>query len=305
MRLKNDSMIRIHLIDGTYELFRAFYGAPSSVTGGGDEVGATIAFVRSLLGLLQGSEVTHVSCAFDHVIESFRNDLFDGYKTGEGIDPLILAQFELVEQAAQAIGVSYWPMIEFEADDALASAAARWSVDSEVSQLLICTPDKDLAQCVTGQRVVCFDRRNRVMLDEDGVRSKYGVDPESIPDWLALVGDRTDGIPGIPGWGKKSAATILQHYKHLEHIPRRADELVIQVRGARRLIHNLDKGWEAVQLYRRLATLRTDVELGLTIDEIKWKGVPRPAFEQLCHRLERPDLLEMVTRWARQEGNQR
>ncbi len=298
-------MIRIHLIDGTYELFRAFYGAPSSVTSSGDEVGATIAFVRSLLGLLQGGDVTHIACAFDHVIESFRNDLFDGYKTGEGVDPLILAQFGLVERASAAIGVVFWPMIEFEADDALASAAARWCGDPEVSQVLICTPDKDLAQCVLGQKVVCFDRRNRVMIDEAGVRTKYGVDPESIPDWLALVGDSADGIPGVPGWGKKSAATVLQHYRHLERIPRRADELVVQLRGARRLVHNLDESWEAVKLYRRLATLRTDVELGSNIDEIKWRGVPGPAFEKLCNQLERPDLFETVTHWAGQEVSQK
>ena len=291
-------MFRIHLLDGTYELFRAFYGAPSQQNSSGEEVGATIGFVRSVLGLLQGGEVTHIACAFDHVIESFRNDLFEGYKTGAGVDPLILSQFSLVEDAARAMGMASWPMIEFEADDALASAAARWSRDPRVSQILICTPDKDLAQCVSDQRVVCFDRRNRVMIDEQGVRDKYGVDPSSIPDWLALVGDSADGIPGIRGWGKKSAATVLEHYKHLEGIPRRADEWVIQVRGARRLAHNLAEAWAEVQLYRRLATLRSDVELGFTVDDVKWAGVPRPLFEALCDQLEGRDLLERVPRWA-------
>ena len=294
-------MFRIHLIDGTYELFRAFYGAPARLTSSGEEVGATIGFVRSVLGLLQGGEVTHIACAFDHVIESFRNDLFEGYKTGEGVDPLIISQFSLVEDAARAMGVAYWPMIEFEADDALASAAAQWSSNPRVSQILICTPDKDLAQCVSDQRVVCFDRRNRVMIDKEGVRDKYGVDPSSIPDWLALVGDSADGIPGIRGWGKKSAATVLEHYKHLEGIPTRADEWVVHVRGARRLAHNLTEAWAEVQLYRQLATLRLDVELGFAVDDVKWAGVPRPVFEELCGRLEGPDLLERVPQWAPRE----
>ncbi len=295
-------MFRVHLLDGTYELFRAFYGAPSRQTSSGQEVGATIGFIQSVLGLLQGGEVTHIASAFDHVIESFRNDLFEGYKTGEGVDPLILSQFNLVEDAARAMGVAYWPMIEFEADDALASAAAQWSADTRVRQILICTPDKDLAQCVVDRRVVCFDRRNRVMIDEEGVREKFGVDPSSIPDWLALVGDSADGIPGIRGWGKKSAATLLEHYKHLEGIPRRADEWVVQVRGARRLAHNLADAWTEVQLYRQLATLRLDVELGLAVDDIKWGGVPRADFEELCNRLEKPDLFERVPRWSTLEA---
>ncbi len=294
-------MFRIHLLDGTYELFRAFYGAPSRLTSSGEEVGATIGFVRSVLGLLQSGEVTHIACAFDHVIESFRNDLFEGYKTGAGVDPLILSQFILVEDAARAMGVAFWPMVEFEADDALASAAAKWSRNPLVSQILICTPDKDLAQCVVDQRVVCFDRRNRLMIDEQGVRDKYGVDPSSIPDWLALVGDSADGIPGIRGWGKKSAAIVLEHYKYLEGIPRRMDEWVIQVRGASRLAHNLAEAWPEVLLYRQLASLRLDVELGFTVDDVKWAGVPKPAFEQLCSRLERPDLSERVPRWDARE----
>ena len=291
-------MFRIHLLDGTYELFRAFHGAPSRLTSSGEEVGATIGFVQSVLGLLHGGEVTHLACAFDHVIESFRNDLFPGYKTGAGMDPLILAQFGLVEEAARAMGVPYWPMIQFEADDALASAAAQWSTDPRVSQILICTPDKDLAQCVSDQRVVCFDRRSRTMIDAQGVRDKYGVDPASIPDWLALVGDSADGIPGITGWGKKSAATVLGHYKHLEGIPRRADEWVIPVRGARKLARNLAEGWNQVQLYRQLATLRLDVDLEFGVDDVKWAGVPRRIFQQLCDRLEQPGLTERVPRWA-------
>lgn len=291
-------MLRIHLIDGTYELFRCFYGSPSKVTSTGSEVGATVTFVRSMLRLLQEDKATHIACAFDHVITSFRNSLFDGYKTGENIDSLILSQFELIEQATEAIGVTYWPMIEFEADDALASAARKLSANPNVSQILICTPDKDLAQCVKEQRVVCFDRRKGVIIDEAGVSAKYGINPESIPDWLALVGDRSDGIPGISGWGKKSAATILLHYKHLEQIPKRPDELVVQVRGAQRLIQNLYNNWESAQLYRDLATLRTDVQLDVELKKIKWKGVPKTLFKELCLEVEELDLLNIVKNWV-------
>ena len=291
-------MLRIHLIDGTYELLRCFYGSPSKVTSPGSEVGATVTFVRSMLRLLQEDKATHIACAFDHVITSFRNSLFDGYKTGENIDSLILSQFELIERATEAIGVTYWPMIEFEADDALASAARKLSANPNVSQILICTPDKDLAQCVKEQRVVCFDRRKGVIIDEAGVSSKYGIYPESIPDWLALVGDRSDGIPVISGWGKKSAATILFHYKHLEQIPKRPDELVVQVRGAQRLIQNLYNNWKSAQLYRELATLRTDVQLDVKLKKIKWKGVPKTLFKELCLELEELDLLKLVKNWV-------
>src|SRR5690242_18144873 len=211
--------MRIHLIDGTYELFRSHFGAPPRKAPDGRQVGATLGLLRSLLMLLNTPGITHVACAFDHVIESFRNDLYPGYKTSEGVDPELLAQFPLAEEAVAALGVVVWPMVEFEADDALASAVARFKREAEVEQILICSPDKDLAQTVSGTRVVCWDRRRDIVYDEDGVMQKYGVRPQSIPDWLALVGDSADGYPGIPGWGAKSATAVLARFEHLESIP--------------------------------------------------------------------------------------
>jgi len=211
--------MKIHLVDGTYELFRNHYGAPPKKAPDGREVGATLGLLRSLLLLLSTTDVTHIACAFDHVIESFRNDLFDGYKTGEGTDPDLLAQFNLAEEAVSALGVVVWPMVEFEADDALATAVARFKGDKSVEQIVICSPDKDLAQLVSGEHIICWDRRRDIVIDEAGVVEKYGVSPASIPDFLALVGDSADGIPGIPAWGAKSSANLLAHYEHIENIP--------------------------------------------------------------------------------------
>src|SRR5512143_2461780 len=204
--------MKVHLIDGTYELFRNYFGAPPKKAPDGRETGATLGLLRSLLMLLSDPEVTHVACAFDHVIESFRNDLYAGYKTGEGVAPDLLAQFPLAEEAVSALGLVVWPMVEFEADDALGTAAARFSRQKKVEQVVLCSPDKDLAQLVSGKRVVCWDRRREIVIDEKGVREKYGVHPASIPDRLALVGDSADGYPGIPGWGAKSAAIALSNF---------------------------------------------------------------------------------------------
>src|SRR6185503_12991725 len=213
--------MHIHLIDGTYELFRSYFGAPEALGPNGVEVGATRGILRSLLSLLREDGVSHVACAFDHVIESFRNELFDGYKTGDGVPAELMAQFPLAERAAHALGLVVWPMVEFEADDALASAAARYGESADVEQVLICTPDKDMAQCVRGSKVVCFDRMRRRTIDERAVVEKFGISPASIPDWLALVGDDADGIPGVPKWGKKSAAALLSVYRTVERIPDR------------------------------------------------------------------------------------
>lgn len=253
--------MRIHLVDGTYELFRAFYGAPASSAPDGREVGATRGILRSFLSLLSDPTVTHVACAFDHVIESFRNQLFAGYKTGEGIEPALFTQFELAEQATRALGIVVWPMVEFEADDALASFAARAAALSEVSEVVICSPDKDLAQCVRGERVVCFDRMRKRRMDEAGVIEKFGVLPASIPDWLALVGDTADGIPGLARWGEKSASTVLAHYRHIEQIPDDPRAWQVNVRGAPALAAVLAGARAEATLYRQLATLREDAPL--------------------------------------------
>ncbi len=211
--------MKIHLVDGTYELFRHHFGAPPRKAPDGREAGATVGLLRSLYALVTTAGVTHIGVAFDHVIESFRNDLYPGYKTGQGVDPALLAQFPLAEEAVASLGMVVWPMVEFEADDALAAATRRFKRLAAVEQIVICSPDKDLAQLVSGQRVVCWDRRREIVLDEAGVLAKYGVLPESIPDWLALVGDAADGYPGLPGWGAKTAAAVLSRYRHIESIP--------------------------------------------------------------------------------------
>src|SRR5512144_111915 len=211
--------MKIHLIDGTYELFRNHFGAPPRKSPDGREVGATLGLMRSLYMLLTSPDVTHVGVAFDHVIESFRNDLYIGYKTSEGVDPNLLAQFPLAEEAVAALGMVVWPMVEFEADDAIASAVKRFKSSKSVEQIIIGSPDKDLAQLVSGDRIVCWDRRRELIINEPAVIEKFGVSPASIPDWLAVVGDSADGYPGVPGWGAKSASAVLSHYKHLENIP--------------------------------------------------------------------------------------
>lgn len=282
--------MKVHLIDGTYELFRAWFGAPSATAPDGREVGATRGFLRTMISMLGSGDVTHVGCAFDHVIESFRNDLFAGYKTGEGLDPDLLTQFPLVERASRALGMVTWPMIEFEADDALATAAEHLGRVSEVSQIVICSPDKDLCQCVRSDRVVTLDRRRKVVLDESGVLAKFGVRPESIPDYLALVGDSADGIPGIPRWGAKSAAVVLAEYVHLEDIPEEHSVWTIQVRGAARLAKNLREAREEAELYRTLATLRVDVPIDQSLRDMAWRGTDGAALEALCNELGERDV---------------
>lgn len=289
--------MRVHLVDGTYELFRAHFGAPPAQSPDGKEVGATRGLLRSLLALLREDGVTHLACAFDHVIESFRNRLFAGYKTGEGIEPHLLAQFPLAERACAALGLVVWPMVDFEADDALATGAARFAQDPLIERVFICSPDKDLAQCVQGDRIVLWDRLRRRILDEPAVVEKFGVSPRSIPDWLALVGDDADGLPGVPRWGAKSAATVLARYGTLEAIPDEAAAWTVPVRGAAALAENLRSLRTDAALYRRLATLRTDVPLAEGIDDLEWRGAWRPALESLCRELGETELLERVPRW--------
>jgi 5'-3' exonuclease len=289
--------MRIHLVDGTYELFRAHFGAPGALGPHADEVGATRGILRSLLSLLREEGVSHVACAFDHVIESFRNDLFHGYKTSEGVPADLMAQFPLAERAAHALGLVVWPMVEFEADDALATGAARFGVSSEVEQVLICTPDKDMAQCVSGSRVVCFDRMRRRILDEPAVVAKFGVSPASIPDWLALVGDDADGIPGVPRWGGKSASALLARYGNLEAIPEQETQWTVVVRGAAALAESLREHREEAILYRRLATLRTDVPLAEGIDDLRWRGALRRELTELCRDIGDESFIERVHRW--------
>jgi 5'-3' exonuclease len=285
--------MKIHLIDGTYELFRGFYGPPPKKAPDGREVGATIALLQSLIALLSDPEVSHVGCAFDHVVESFRNDLFSGYKTGEGIDPDLFAQFPLAEEAVVALGLVVWPMVEFEADDALATAAMRFAEDPQVEQIVICSPDKDLAQLVSGDRIVCWDRRRDIIYNEPAVIEKYGVAPHSIPDWLALVGDSADGIPGVPAWGAKSSATMLSKYAHLEEFPPELDQWDVKLRGAKRLYDNFTAHREAAYLYRRLTRLQGDVPLAETLDDLRWKG-PSPDFTSFCQSLGVKDLPERL-----------
>lgn len=275
--------MQVHLVDGTYELFRHFYGAPARRAPDGREVGATCSLMRSLVGLLRAPGTTHVACAFDTVIESFRNELFAGYKTGAGIEPDLLAQFPLAERAVRALGVVVWSMVEFEADDALATAAARFA--PEVDQVVLLSPDKDLAQCVRGSHVVTHDRIRRVTYDEAGVRAKFGVAPASIPDLLALVGDTADGIPGIPGWGAKSAAAILSAYGHLDAIPEDPAQWPSGIRGRERLAAALAARRDDALLYRTLATLRVDAPLPERLADLAWTGVPRAAFTECCERL--------------------
>jgi 5'-3' exonuclease len=276
--------MNVHLVDGTFELFRAYYGSPPSTDVDGKEVGAARGLARSLLALLGERDVTHVAIAFDHVIESFRNDLYPGYKTGDGIDPALYQQFGLAEDACRALGIVTWPMIEFECDDALATAAARFAAEPSVERVVICSPDKDLTQCVQGDRVVCFDRMRRKRLDQRGVIDKFGVQPKSIPDWLALVGDSADGYPGIPKWGAKSAATLLAVYERLEAIPTDAAAWSVPVRGAAALAASFNAHRTEAFLFRQLATLRTDVPLTESLPELRWRGPDASALAALAER---------------------
>lgn len=286
--------MNVHLIDGTYELFRAFYAVPSLKNQAGLEVGAVRGLARSMLALLREPGATHVGIAFDHVIESFRNDLFAGYKTSAGIDPALHAQFELAERACQALGIVVWSMVEFEADDALATAAERFAELPEVDQVLIASPDKDLAQCVRGTRVVCLDRMRKKVLDEAGVIEKFGVPPVLIPDYLALVGDSADGIPGVPRWGAKSAAAVLRVYGSIEAIPDSATSWSLALRSAPALAESLAARRSEALLYKRLATLRVDVPLPQTIDDLRYRGAVRGAVEALARELADDALPERV-----------
>jgi 5'-3' exonuclease len=262
----------VHVIDGTYELFRHFYALPPVQDENGREVAAVRGVLASIRGLLQAG-ASHVGVATDHVIESFRNGLWPGYKTGEGIDPALLAQFPLLEEALVAAGIVVWPMVEFEADDALAAAAATAAADPRVERVVICTPDKDLAQCVRGTRVVQLNRRTRTYFDEAGIVAKFGVSPESIPDYLALVGDAADGFPGLPGWGAKSAAAVLARFGHLEAIPADPRAWNVSVTSPGKLAQTLQRDLELVLLFRNLATLRTDIALFDDVETLRWNGI--------------------------------
>jgi len=276
--------MKAHLVDGTYELFRAHFGAPPAKDALGREVGATRGLVRSMTALLTRADTSHVAAAFDTVIESFRNALFAGYKTGEGLPEELLLQFPLAERALTAMGIVVWGMREFEADDALATAALQLSNEPRIAEILLCSPDKDLAQCVVGGRVVGFDRMRERILDEPGVLEKFGVPPCSIPDWLALVGDSADGIPGIARWGAKGAAAVLRRYGTLDAIPDDAKTWDVNVRGAETLAENLRENREAARLYRTLATLRTDVPIDASLDALAWRG-PRTELASVLDEL--------------------
>jgi 5'-3' exonuclease len=289
--------MNVHLVDGTFELFRCYFGAPKALAPNGAEVGGTRGILRTLLSLLRQDGVTHVGVAFDYKIESFRNDLFEGYKTSDGIPPDLWSQFRLAERAAHALGVVVWPMVEFEADDALATAAARAAADPAVEQVVICASDKDLAQCVRGSSVVCYDRMRRRMFDEAGVIEKFGVPPASIPDWLALVGDTADGYPGISGWGAKSAAALLARYGHIEAIPNDERQWTVNVRAAAALGAALREHRAEVELYKQLATLRTDVPLTEDTEALRWRGARRTELSQFCAEIGDEAFLEQIDRW--------
>jgi len=290
--------MEIHLVDGTYELFRHYFAVPSHKTSEGIEVAATRGVLGTLVRLLENG-ATHIGVATDHVVESFRNDLFDGYKTGEGTPPEIMSQFPLVEALIEAAGFITFPMIEFEADDALASAARIAKEDPSVNRILICSPDKDLAQCVTDDgRVVQFDRRQEVIYDAAGVREKFGVSPFSIPDFLALVGDSADGIPGLPGWGAKSSSLLLACYGTIEEIPLDPNKWDVSVRGAEKLAETLSQNFKEAQLYKDLTILRDNVPVMSNVSELEWV-TPKEHFTELCERLDASKLAERLKNISR------
>ncbi len=274
----------IYLVDGTYELFRHYFAVPSAIDKEGREVGAVRGVLASLLGMMREG-ATHVAVATDHVIESFRNDLYAGYKTGEGVAPDLLSQFPILEKVLSAAGLVVWPMVEFEADDALAAGAAKAAGDKRVDRVIICTPDKDLAQCVVGTRVVQLNRRTRAFCDEAGVAQKFGVTPDSIPDYLALVGDSADGYPGLQGWGAKSTAAVLARFIHLESVPADVRDWHVNVSGASTLAATLVRERERALLFRSLATLRTDIALFDDVDQLRWTG-PTPRFDEIASQLD-------------------
>ena len=294
--------MEVYLVDGTYELFRAYFALPPLESPTGEPVGAVHGLIQSLLRLMRENGVTHIGCAFDSVIPSFRNELFPGYKTGEGTPPELLAQFETAERAVAALGVCVWPMVEFEADDAIATAAQQLRRYPAVERIIICSPDKDLAQLVEGERVVCLDRRPSTgsggrIIGEEAVIAKYGVAPPSIPDLLALTGDTADGIPGLPRWGAKSTAAALSRYGHLEDIPTNA-QWDIPVRGAAALQGILSQEYEKALLYRQLATLRRDVPIDAAPDAVRWRGAYRAEYEALCRELGSERLATLPHQWA-------
>jgi len=288
--------MKIHLVDGTYELFRAHFGAPPKKAPDGREVGATLGFVRSMMLLISDPDVTHVAVAFDHVVESFRNKLYSGYKTGEGVDPDLMAQFPLAEKMVSALGLVIWPMTKFEADDAIATAVNNFKKSKSVEQVVICSVDKDLTQMVDGDRVICWDRRREITLDEKGVIEKFGVSPESIPDYLALVGDAADGFPGIKGWGAKSTAAVLAKFKHIESIPKDPEKLPLSLGRATTLLNNLQYNYEDALLFKELSTLRVDVPLKEKLSDLKWQGA-YPRLKKLCKELGDERIPERVTKW--------
>jgi 5'-3' exonuclease len=285
----------VHLVDGTYELFRHHFAVPPHLDPDGIEVAATRGVVGSMLMLLEEG-ATHVAVATDHVVESFRNDMYDGYKTSAGMEPELLAQFSILEDALRALGVPVWAMVELEADDGLATGAMVAGADDRVDRVLICTPDKDLGQCVTGDRIVQFDRRKQELRDEAGVRSKFGVGPRSIPDYLGLVGDTADGFPGLQGWGAKSTATVLARYEHLESIPALAKDWDVDVRGAVKLATTLAEHRDDAELFRDIATLRTTADVG-SVDAWEWHG-PAPAFAAWCERSNAPGMVRRADKLA-------
>jgi 5'-3' exonuclease len=290
--------VQVHLVDATFELFRAYHSRPAERGPDGRPVNAVRGVIDSLLSLLREPDVTHAGAATDYVIESWRNDVFRGYKSSAGLPWDITAQFRDVERAITALGITCWPMVEDEADDGLATVAKRVAADERVERIVICSVDKDLAQCVRGQQVVLRDRMRKVEYDEAGVVAKWGVHPTSIPDYLALVGDSADGYPGLPGWGSKSAAAVLARWEHLEAIPDDALEWDVDVRGAGRLALALRQGREAAYLYRRLATLNLDADAPGSVDDLAWSGVPRAPFEALCAELGFESIPDRVHRWA-------
>lgn len=285
--------MNVYVIDGTYELFRHFFAVPSSKNESGQEIGAVRGVLTSVFSMIEAG-ATHLGVATDHVVESFRNELYPGYKTAEGVAPELLSQFPILEEALESMGVKVWPMTYFEADDALAAAAAKAAADERVKQVLICTPDKDLAQCVVGSRVVQLDRRQNILRDEAGVEEKFGVKPESIPDYLAVTGDSADGYPGISGWGPKAASLALSKYRHLEQIPKDWQKWDPSIRRGRALAESLFPAWDEVLLYRTLATLRLDVPVFDSVDDLRWNG-PRDNFAQSCERLRAKDLYRRVS----------
>ena len=289
--------MKLYLIDGTYELFRANFGAPPRTAPDGSPVGAVAGLIQSFLLLLREEEPDFIACAFDHVVESFRNDLFDGYKTGEDVPPDLFAQFELAEEATRALGIVTWPMTEFEADDAIATAVARWKDDPAIQRLFICSVDKDLMNLVDESRVVLWDRRRGITYSESDIVERFGVPPASIPDYLALVGDSADGIPGIARWGAKGTAAVLSEYGSLDRIPDSYDDWIVTVRGGKTLARNLADNREAADLYRTLATLRMDVPISESLDDLRWRGVLKSEYVSLCDRLGLERLKSAPHKW--------